>query len=174
LRGGGPEALTWQKKAALPNPKSSTPSYIFGWSYRLLGEHDMAERWLKKAIDQRSLSDACRELAYTYISQEENDKALALIPSVLSLEKGNSRVYEIAGIIADYAGDTTRATEYYQQSMSLNESVNTDPQTVSPIGLGRLCPAGAKSLPGKHPSGTRVQANRGLPQARGGNHAHRG
>lgn len=138
LQGKLSEALKWQKKAALLNPKSSIPSYIIGWVYRLLGDHDSAELWLTKSINQQPLPDAYRELAYSYVSQGREAEALALIPSLLGLEEDNSRIFEIAGIIADYAGDTTRATEYYRQSIALNESVNTDPQTISPIGLGRI------------------------------------
>ncbi len=138
LQGQLPEALIWQKKAVLLNPKSSIPSYIIGWTYRLLGDHTSAELWLDKSIQQRPLADAYRELAYSYVRQGRNTDALALIPAVLDMGQDNSRIYEMAGIIADYAGDTVQAAEYYRQSIALNESVNTDPLTISPIGLGRI------------------------------------
>lgn len=148
LQGELADAMKWQKKAALLNPKSSIPSYIIGWTYRLMGDHASAELWLRKSIQQRPLPDAYRELAYSYVSQGKDAEALALIPAVLEMEQGNSRVYEMAGIIADYAGDTASAAGYYRKSIKLNESVNTDPQTVSPIGLGRILLAEGKTMEG--------------------------
>lgn len=148
LQGELAEALKWQKKAALLNPKSSIPPYIIGWTYRLLGDHASAELWLRKSISQRPLPDAYRELAYSYVSRGKDAEALALIPTVLELEPGNSRVYEMAGIIADYAGDTASAAQYYRKSIKLNKSVNTDPQTESPIGLGRILLAEGETIRG--------------------------
>lgn len=138
LQGKLAESLRWQKKAALLNPRSSIPFYIIGWTYRLLENYPSADLWLKKSTNLRPIPDAYRELAFSYVSQDRQQEALSLIPQVLAVEENNSRVMEIAGMIADYAGDEALAADYYRRSIDLNESVSTDPHTISPIALGRI------------------------------------
>jgi len=52
--------------------------------------------------------------------------------------KLDSRTYEIAGLMAHFAGDKHSARTYFERSIELNESYNNDPSTISPIGLGQI------------------------------------
>lgn len=140
LLGDLPEALRWEKKAAGLNPKNAIPFFITGWIYRWMGDLDQAEIWLKRSLvlNPMSIWDAYEHLAYCLVSQGRNEEALQLIPTVVALDPNDARILEIAGLIANFAGDKVQAKKYFQQSIDSNESFRNDPVTVSPIGLGQI------------------------------------
>ena len=140
LLGDLPEALRWEKKAAGLNPKNAIPFQIVGWIYRLLGDLPQAESWLEKSLELNATSywDTYELLAYCYVCQGRKQDALKLVTSMLQKLQPDSRTYEIAGLMAHFAGDKLNARSYFQQSIKLNESYNNDPSTASPIGLGQI------------------------------------
>lgn len=140
LQGDLPLALKWQKKSAGLNPTNWIPYQLVGWIYRLLGDLESAELWLKESLAAPKGStryDTYELLAYTLVTQGRNQEALALIPSVLKI--GNdTRVFEAAGLIAHFAGDKDSAKKYFKQSIETNLMYKEDHYTASPIGLGQL------------------------------------
>jgi tetratricopeptide (TPR) repeat protein len=139
LRGDLPEGLRWEKKAAGLSPKNAIPFQITGMIYRLLGDLPQAESWLEKALElSPTFWDTYEHLSYCYISQGRKQDALNLVTSMLQNVPPDTRTYEIAGLMAHFAGDKIQAEKYFQQSIELNESYNDDPSTVSPIGLGQI------------------------------------
>ena len=108
------EALRWEKKAAAINPKNGIPYQIIGWIYRLLGDYNNAEQWLKKSLALKIFSDTYRELGYTYL------------------------LHETAGVLLQMAGDNQKAREHFQKAIDLNKSISNDKDAIAPIGLGQL------------------------------------
>jgi len=148
LLGDLPEALRWEKKAAGLNPKNAIPFQITGWIYRLLGDLPQAESWLEKSLEINSTSywDTYEMLAYCYVCRGRKQDALELITTMLQKLQPDSRTYEIAGLMAHFAGDKLNARSYFQQSIELNESYNNDPETLSPIGLGQILLEDARTV----------------------------
>ncbi len=140
LLGDLPQALEWEKKAAGLNPKNAIPFQITGWIYRLLGDLPNAEKWLKKSLELNSTSywDTYELLGYCYVSQGKKQDALKLVNTLMQKIHPDSKAYEVAGLMAHFAGDKTRAQFYFQQSIEQNEGYVNDPNTVSPIGLGQI------------------------------------
>lgn len=140
LRGDLPEALRWEKKAAGLNPKNAIPFQIVGWTYQLLGDLPKAENWLEKSLELNGTSywDTYELLAYCYVSQGRKQDALKLVNTLMQKVHPDSRAYEIAGLMAHFAGDKMHAQSYFQQSIEQNEGYINDPNTVSPIGLGQI------------------------------------
>jgi TolB-like protein/Tfp pilus assembly protein PilF len=140
LRGDLVTALQWEKKAAGLNPKNAIPFQIIGLIYRLLGDLPQAEKWLEKSLSLNATSywDTYELLAYCYASQGRNREALELVDKLMKNVQLDSRAYETAGLMAHFAGDRERARDYFQKSIELNDSYNTDPSTLSPIGLGQI------------------------------------
>lgn len=140
LRGDLPTALMYQKRANSMNPKNWIPYQLIGWIYRLLGDLKNAEQWLRKSLEFKDgdiQPDTYEHLAYTLVAQGKNQEALELIPTVLKIG-GDSRVLEIAGLIAYFSGDEVHAKQYFQQSIDSNSFYKQDHYTVSPIGLGQI------------------------------------
>ena len=135
LRGMLYESLIYQLKSVELNPRSPISPYVAGWTYRLLGDLDQAEYWLNKSIQLMPLRDAYRELGYTYVQQGNNLKAIELIPKVVQLEEGNSRIFEEAGLIALFASNVDSAKYYFKKSAELNENIESDGNTVAPLAL---------------------------------------
>jgi len=140
LLGDLPEALRWEKKAAGLNPKNAIPFQIVGWIYRLLGDLPLAVSWLEKSLELNATSywDTYELLAYCYVCQGRKQDALNLVTNMLQKFQPDSRTYEIAGLMAHFAGDKHNARSYFEQSIELNESYENDPATTSPIGLGQI------------------------------------
>ena len=107
LRGDLPEALRWEKKSAGLNPKNAIPFQITGMIYRLLGDLPQAESWLEKSLELNAISywDTYEWLAYCYVSQGRNEDALNLVNTMLQNMQPDSRTFEIAGLMAHFAGD---------------------------------------------------------------------
>ena len=139
LRGDLPTALRWQKKGVGMNPKNWIPYQLIGWIYRLLGDLSNAESWFLKSLELSPLEyDTYELLGYTYVTQGRIDDALNLIPRVLEIGATDSRVLEVAGLIAHFAGDIPNAKKYFQLSIDNNSNYKDDRLTVSPIGLGQI------------------------------------
>lgn len=139
LRGDLPMALRWEKKGVGMEPKNWLPYQIIGWIYRLLGDLDKAESWLLKSLDLSPHQyDTYELLAYTYVTQGRHQDALNLIPTVLAIDKTDSRVLEVAGLIAHFAGDGAAAKQYFLQSIEYHPNYKDDFSSVSPIGLGQI------------------------------------
>ncbi len=139
LRGDLPTALRWEKKGVGMNPKNWIPYQIIGWIYRLLGDLDNAESWFLKSLElSPGEYDTYELLGYTYVTQGRTQDALNLIPRVLEIDRTDSRVLEVAGLIAHFAGDATSAKHYFHQSIDNNPNYKDDRLTVSPIGLGQI------------------------------------
>ena len=148
LLGDLPEALRWEKNAAGLNPKNAIPFQIVGWTYQLLGDLPNAVKWLEKSLELNNTSywDTYELLAYCYVSQGRNQDALKLVNTLLQKVHPDSRAYEIAGLMAHFAGDKMRAQSYFQQSIEQNQGYVDDPSTVSPIGLGQILMEEGKSV----------------------------
>ena len=139
LRGDLPTALQWEKKGVGMNPKNWIPYQLIGWIYRLLGDLENAESWFLKSLELGpSEYDTYELLGYTYVTLGRRKDALALIPRVLEIDDTDSRVLEVAGLIAHFAGDVENAKKYFQLSIDNNPSYKDDRLTVSPIGLGQI------------------------------------
>jgi tetratricopeptide (TPR) repeat protein len=137
ITGNLEEALKWQKKAAGLNPKSFIPYQLVGWIYRLQGDYENAQKWLIRSLEIRPFRDTYEHLAYTYISQNEPEKAQALIPKIIYLAE-NEKSYETAGLISFFCRDFEKAETFFNKSADLNPKLGTDIRAVSPLYLGFL------------------------------------
>jgi adenylate cyclase len=148
LRGDLPEALRLQKRAAGLNPKNAIPFQIAGMIYRLLGDLKNANSWLEKSLDLNNSSywDTYEHLAYSYVSGGDPAKARALVLLLLANVPLDSRTYEIAGLMAHFAGDTADARSYFEKSIELNESYDNDAASISAIGLGQILLAAGQDV----------------------------
>jgi TolB-like protein/Flp pilus assembly protein TadD len=148
LRGDLPEALRWEKNAAGLNPKNAIPFQIVGWTYQLLGDLPNAVSWLEKSLELNGTSywDTYELLAYCYVRQGRKQDALKLVNTLLQKVHPDSRAYEIAGLMAHFAGDKIHAQSYFQKSIEQNQGYVDDPNTVSPIGLGQILLEEGKSV----------------------------
>ena len=106
-----------------------------GWTFRLLGELKKAEDWLVSSIKIKPIRDAYRELGYTYVQQGHAKKAIELIPEVVNLEAGNSRIYEEAALIGLFANNRDSALYYFKKSAELNANLENDENTLAPLAL---------------------------------------
>ncbi|HTF18575.1 MAG TPA: tetratricopeptide repeat protein [Chryseolinea sp.] len=140
LQGDLPQALRLQKRSAGLNPKNAIPFQIAGMIYRLLGDLKNAESWLEKSLELNNSSywDTYETLGYCYVSRGDPAKARALVLVMLANMPLDSRTYEIAGIMAHFAGDIPGAQSYFEKSIALNESYEDDPASISAIGLGQI------------------------------------
>lgn len=137
-RGDLPQAILLVKKASSMEPDNWVPYQIIGWTYRLLGELQEAEQWLTRSMEiNNKQPDTYEILGYTYVSQGRKQKALDLIPQMLKIDS-STRMFESAGLIAHFAGDTKSAKTYFQQSIERNSNYKEDNNTFSPIGLGQI------------------------------------
>ena len=133
------EALRLHKRAAGLNPRNATPFQLVGWIYRLLGDLPEAESWLTTSINiDGRFWDTYRELAFAYCSQGKNSEALKLIPKMFESVNRDTRPLENAARIAHFAGDTQLAKSLFQESIKKNVSYESDPNTLSAIGLGQI------------------------------------
>ena len=130
--------MRWEKKAAAINPKNGIPYQIIGWIYRLLGDYNNAEQWLKKSLALKIFSDTYRELGYTYLLQQKKDSAKWLVPALIAIDSTNARNHETAGVLLQMAGDKQKAREHFQKAIDLNKSISNDKDAIAPIGLGQL------------------------------------
>ena len=139
------EALKLHKRSAQLNPRNSIPFQLVGWIYRLLGDLPEAESWLTTSLElDPNWWDTYRELAFVYCSQGRKKEALDLVPRMLQSGKRDSRTMEIAGRIGHFANDNELAKGYFFESISKNMSYNTDPNSLSAIGLGQILLAEGK------------------------------
>jgi len=141
LRGDLPNAIDWEKKSAGMDPKNWIPYQLVGWTYRLMGDLSEAESWLRRSLEigKGVGYDTYEHLGYTYVAQGRKNLALKLIPELLDKEDtNNTRVLEVAGLIANFAGDRETAAMYFQQSIEKNSKYKDDRNTYSPIGLGQI------------------------------------
>ena len=133
------EALRLHKRAAGLNPRNATPFQLVGWIYRLLGDLPEAESWLTTSINiDGRFWDTYRELAFAYCSEGKNSEALKLIPKMFESVNRDTRPLENAARIAHFAGDTQLAKSLFQESIKKNVSYQSDPNTLSAIGLGQI------------------------------------
>jgi TolB-like protein/Flp pilus assembly protein TadD len=132
------EAIRFEKKSAGLNPKNYIPYQIVGWSYRLMGDYDNAEIWLKKSLEIQPDFVTYELLAYTYVCQGRKGDALELIPNLLKLDENDPLVVETAGLIANFAGETAMAKTYFKKNMEAHTAVNQDPQFTGNIHLGQI------------------------------------
>lgn len=139
LNGNLAEALRWEKKAAGMSPKNWIPYQITGWIYRLLADLGNAESWLLKSLElDPTVYDTYELLGYTYVAQGRNQKALDLIPEIITIEDNPAKVYEVAGLVAHFAGEDSLAKKYFQLSIDSNKVYQSDRNTLSPVGLGQI------------------------------------
>lgn len=132
------EAFRYQKRSAGLNPKNHIPYQIIGWIYRLLGDLQSAEKWLQRSLELKPEYDTYEMLAYVYVCQDKLDRALELIPKVISLEENDPLVIETAGLIAHFARDNQTAKKYFELNLNLHPYVNTDPGFTTTIHLGQI------------------------------------
>lgn len=135
------EALKWKLLSAAFDPSNWIPYQQIGWTYRLLGDLEQAELWLRRSLEKRDGSkqfDTFEHLAYTYIAMGRRDDARRLSDEVLKRGGQNSRSFEAAGLIAHFVGDTAAAKRYYLESIQSNAYYKDDANTYSPIGLGQI------------------------------------
>ena len=135
------EALKWKLLSAAFDPSNWIPYQQIGWTYRLLGDLEQAELWLRRSLEKRDGSkqfDTYEHLAYTYIAMGRRDDARRLSDEVLKRGGQNSRSFEAAGLIAHFVGDTAAAKRYYLESIQSNAYYKDDANTYSPIGLGQI------------------------------------
>ncbi|MEJ1240489.1 tetratricopeptide repeat protein [Chryseolinea sp. T2] len=139
LMGDLANALKWEKKGVGMDPGNWIFYQIIGWIYRLLDDLPSAESWFRKSLDlSPDQHDTYELLAYTYVSQGRADEARKLIPRVLQIDSTDTRVLEVAGLMAHFAGDTKSAKRFFQNSIENNSDYKDDRSTVSPIGLGQI------------------------------------
>lgn len=138
IRGDLPDALKWEKKATAINPKNNIPFQLIGWIYRLLGDFKNAELWLKKSLELKPFKDSYRELAFTYLQEDEKAEAMKLVPFIVASDTTNYSSYEEAALVCLQAGDISMAKDYFHKSVDLNASLITDASTYAPIGLGAI------------------------------------
>jgi tetratricopeptide (TPR) repeat protein len=104
-----------------------------------LGDLTNAESWFLKSLELSPHQyDTYELLAYTYVAQGRPQDALNLIPTVLAIDKTDSRVLEVAGLIAHFAGEGAAAKQYFLQSIEHHPNYKDDFSSVSPIGLGQI------------------------------------
>ncbi len=138
VRGDLVNALIWEKKGVGMNPHNWIPYQLVGWIYRLLGDLSAAESWLNESLEYHKTYDTYELLGYTYVAQGRKQKAMDLIPELVKLDTENTRVLEVAGLIANFAGDVKTAESYFVKSIERNPNYKDDRNTFSPIGLGQI------------------------------------
>lgn len=135
------EALKWKLLSAAFDPSNWIPYQHIGWTYRLLGDLEQSQLWLRRSLekrDGRKQYDTYEHLAYTYVAMGKLEDARRLADEMLNNVEKNSRSYEAAGLIAHFAGDTAAAKRYFMESISSNAYYKDDANTYSPIGLGQI------------------------------------
>ncbi len=132
------EALPWLKKAVALAPTDPIPAQI-GYVHMRLGNFIEAERWLMKAIElQPDYRNANVFLANVYVLQNKDRQANELMKKLVATNPDDPRVLDNAGTVAEGTGNFSLAKEYYERSMKANPSFETDPFTISGIGLGHI------------------------------------
>lgn len=129
------EALKWQKKSAVLEPKKFVPFYIVGWIYRLMGDYQSAEQWVMKALELKPFTDTYRELAYTYLEQNKNREAKALVPKILSLDTTNADNFQLAGEIYQFSGDISGGGNYFQKAFEIDTASANNPESYTQLGI---------------------------------------
>lgn len=139
LMGDLSNALKFEKKGVGMDPGNWIFYQIIGWIYRLLDDLPNAVLWFQKSLElSPDQHDTYELLAYTYVSQGRAADALKLIPRVLQIDSSDTRVLEVAGLIAHFAGDVKLARRFFRKSIENNSDYKADRSTVSPIGLGQI------------------------------------
>jgi len=130
-------SLRLQAKSSSINPKAFLPYQISGWIYRILGDSDNSEFYLKKALEYKNDPIVYEQLGYTFISIGKKDEALGLISTILN--KGNdANTLSNAGLLAFYLQELELAKEYFEKSLELKEDYQNDPYYIIPINLAYL------------------------------------
>lgn len=130
-------SLRLQAKSSGINPKAFLPYQISGWIYRILGDSDNSEFYLKKALSFKNDPINYEQLGYTLISIGKEAEASRLIPAILN-EGNDANTISIAGLLAFYLGDLDLAKQYFEQSLVLKEDFENDPYFIVPINLAYI------------------------------------
>lgn len=130
-------SLRLQAKSSSINPKAFLPYQISGWIYRILGDSNNSEFYLKKALEFKNDPINYEQLGYTFISIGKEEEASSLIPAILN-EGNDANTISIAGLLAYFLHDLDLAKEYFEQSLQLKEDYENDPYFIVPINLAYI------------------------------------
>lgn len=133
------QALLWLKKAIVLAPTNPVLHTQLSYAYLQLGNIVEGEKRLMKALElQPDYQYANIDLANLYALQNKGAQANELMKKVVAANPDDPRVLDNAGAVAEATGSFSLAKEYYQRSMKVKPSFETDPGTTSGIGLGRI------------------------------------
>lgn len=151
--GNLPEALKWQSIASGYNPQLYIPYQNMGWSYRLLGNYDLAISYLRKSLEKSPDRETYEQLGLTYLAKNDLDSVKSQISAVLTLfdtigyrnldEKiakfeYAAKVLESAGILSFFINDFPKAKTFFENSISIHPNVGNDVWAYSPIYLAYI------------------------------------
>jgi serine/threonine protein kinase/tetratricopeptide (TPR) repeat protein len=126
------QALRWLKHSVGLNPTHFRTYHNIGEAYRLLDDPVEAVSWYQ-ALDEDAAG-----LARLYVAQGNDAQAMAQIEKVLAPAAESASALEVAGEIAHYTGAFSDAEQYFRQSIANHDAIETDPYSISSIGLGHI------------------------------------
>ncbi|WP_026950103.1 adenylate/guanylate cyclase domain-containing protein [Algoriphagus mannitolivorans] len=131
------KSLKLQAKSASLNPRAFLPYQISGWIYRILGDADNADYFLRKAIEIQENAINYEQLAYNLISIGKKKEAAALIPEILK-DVEDSNTLAVAGLVAFHLEDLESAREYFEKSIAVTSDFENDPYYLVPVKLAYI------------------------------------
>ncbi len=138
-RGALDEAPYWLKKALMLSPNFAYTYCYIGETYRQLDKPLEAEEWLNRAIKvQPDYYESYCYLALLYRGKGQDQQAMKQIEKQLALAPIDVRSLEWAARFTEYRNNLSAAKQYYQRARQENVSFETDPRSLSAIGLGHI------------------------------------
>ena len=122
------------KSVNLPSPVIALDYVRVGTAYQSLTEYDKAEEWYIKTFEIEpgltwNTSIAYERLAEIYLLQGNYQKARNQIQKMLSFDPNNQQGLMGAGLVELWAGNYTKAEEYYRKAYEIvgeaNQEINT-------------------------------------------------
>lgn len=105
--------------AVVLDPKTSWYYYTRGEIYRNQGKKDLAEADYRKVIELETKPEDFESLPYAYLGLGENDKAIAVVDTIIARDSTNSAVYYNAACVYSRMGDQPRAIAFLRKSLEL-------------------------------------------------------
>ena len=117
--GRADEALPWVLRGADLDPKNFLLPTGVAAAYAMLREFGQAERWLKRSLEiQPDLSQALRFRVWLFLQQNRDEDALQEARRAMTIQPEDSLVAEAAATAELIAGNSPRAEQLFEQSLS--------------------------------------------------------
>lgn len=105
--------------AAGIDSNNSRVHHLLGRLRHMDGNHEKAEHYFKRALEMEKNPYIRNNLAYTYILQEEYEKAIPLLERAAA-QKDVVYFYNNLGVAYQHTGKTAKALKAYQQALNVD------------------------------------------------------